>query len=83
MQKRKQTTLRTLAKNKPISKECKSTVKRSTRHGTNNKHQYDEVGLTNGKGEEVRFTVMGEFDCFRWKMLKSLPSISMSYDNDE
>ncbi len=48
LQKRKLTTLRTLAKTKPISKDSKSTVKRSTRNVMSSKHhQYDEVGLIN------------------------------------
>lgn len=41
------------------------------------------MGLFNKCGEEVRFVVSGEGERLRWRMLKSLPSIEMSYDNDE
>jgi hypothetical protein len=34
-------------------------------------------------GNEVRFAVLNEGDRLRWKMLRSLPTIEMSYDNDE
>ena len=83
LQKRKQSTLRTLAKTKPIAKECsKSTVKRSSGRSSSVQRS-DEVGLFNKCGEEVRFAVSGEGERLRWRMLKSLPSIEMSYDNDE
>ena len=35
------------------------------------------------EGTEVRFSVLGEGERLRWKMLRSLPTIQMSYDNDE
>lgn len=60
LQKRKQSTLRTLAKTKAIVKDCnKPTVKRSGSR-SNSLQRSDEVGLFNNKGEEVRFVVSGE-----------------------
>jgi hypothetical protein len=37
----------------------KATVKRSTRDRSSNNARYDEVGLFNKDGDEVRFEVIG------------------------
>ena len=85
LQKRKQTTLRTLAKTKTINKPSpKPTVRRCTRERClANAPRFDELLLFDRDGAEVRFAVLGEGERLRWKVVKSLPSIQMSYDNDE
>ncbi len=84
LQKRKNSTFRTLSKTKPILKDsCKPTVKRLYRPYGDYDSPPDEVAMHTRGGDEVRFTVCREADKFRWKMLKSLPTIEMAYDNDE
>jgi len=38
--------------------------------------------MMNRKGDEIRYSVVNESDKLRWKMLRSLPTIEMSCDND-
>lgn len=84
LQKRKNSTLRTLEKTKVISKDClKSTVKRYARAKDLLSSRYDEVGLINKNGDDIRFVVLNESDLLRWKGIKALPTIEMNYDNDE
>jgi|688.fasta_scaffold1210266_2 hypothetical protein len=85
LQKRKQSTLRTLAKTKIIAKEePKPTVRRCTRERClAGNSRYDELVLFGRDGTQVRFAVLGEAERLRWKILRSLPTIQMNYDNDE
>ena len=84
LQKRKNSTLRTLAKTKVISKDClKSTVKRYARAKDLLCSRYDEVSLINKNGDDIRFIVLNESDLLRWKGIKALPTIEMNHDNDE
>ncbi len=61
LQKRKQSTLRTLAKTKPIVKETpKPTVRRCTRERCiAGSPRFDELVLFGRDGSEVRFAVLG------------------------
>jgi len=79
LQKRKSSTFRTLPKNKIIFKDCaKATLKR-TRERSQPPGHNRELHLYDSHGQRVTFNVVRE----RSRMLGSLPSIEMAYDNDE
>ena len=83
LQKRKSSTIRTLEKTKIIVKECsKPTVKRRLRNRCKKAQEGHQVLMVDCFGQQVSFKVEREAERLSNKMVGSLPSIEMSYDND-
>lgn len=83
LQKRKNSAFRTLAKTKVILKDCpKPTVKRQLRNRQQDHLDDTQIVMLNQKGQPVTFGVDRETDRLWCRMLGSLPTIEMAYDND-